>query len=315
MNPQSRTHVAVGVVTNQQGEVLITKRPAHVHQGGLWEFPGGKIEPDETVYVALQRELHEELQINIQAAQPLIRIPYDYPDKQVLLDVWRVSAFTGEATPVQGQPMQWVAPDALSGFEFPAANKPIVTAVQLPDEYLITGKFTDSDDFAGRLEGSLRKGIRLVQLRAQDGSDEDYRRLMKEALRLCHQHDALLVLNAPPELAASLGADGVHLTSPRLMACKDRPLGKERWVTASIHNVEELAHAQQIGVDFVVASPVLPTASHPGAVTLGWEGFKQLTEQAFCPVYALGGMTGEHLALAKSHGGQGIAAISAFWKI
>lgn len=119
-------HVAVGIITDAAGAVLISRRPDHVHQGGLWEFPGGKVEADETVETALRRELYEELGVTIQAAEPLLQIHHAYPDKTVLLDVWRVTAYSGEPQGREGQPLVWASPEALQDFAFPAADAPII---------------------------------------------------------------------------------------------------------------------------------------------------------------------------------------------
>ncbi|MCB1919013.1 MAG: NUDIX domain-containing protein, partial [Candidatus Competibacteraceae bacterium] len=82
-------HVAVGILINAVGAVLITRRPEHVHQGGLWEFPGGKVEEGEPVAAALSRELHEELGVTVESAEPWLHVRHDYSDKRVFLDVWR----------------------------------------------------------------------------------------------------------------------------------------------------------------------------------------------------------------------------------
>ena len=121
--------VVAAVIQNTSGEILIARRPAHLHQGGLWEFPGGKLEPDEQPQAALGRELEEELGIVIDSSQPLLRIRHDYPDKSVELDVWRVTSFVGEAYGREGQQVAWVHRDALSGYEFPAANGPILERI------------------------------------------------------------------------------------------------------------------------------------------------------------------------------------------
>ena len=99
-------HVAVGIVADSAGAILIARRPDHAHQGGLWEFPGGKVEAAESVATALQRELHEELGIAVQAAEPWLQIRHAYPDKTVLLDVWRVTAWRGEPHGREGQPLR-----------------------------------------------------------------------------------------------------------------------------------------------------------------------------------------------------------------
>ncbi|WP_226665738.1 8-oxo-dGTP diphosphatase MutT [Microbulbifer aggregans] len=123
-------HVAVGVVRRADGRILLAKRPDHLHMGGRWEFPGGKVEDGETVQQALARELREELAIDIQALSALIEVRYEYPEKTVLLDTWEVTEFSGEARGVEGQSLAWVAVDDLSQYEFPDANEPIVAAVQ-----------------------------------------------------------------------------------------------------------------------------------------------------------------------------------------
>ncbi|MEH6590100.1 MAG: 8-oxo-dGTP diphosphatase MutT [Halioglobus sp.] len=122
-------HVAVGVILDDSKRILIARRSVDAHQGGLWEFPGGKVEASETVEQALARELHEELGIDVVACQPLLEISHDYGDKQVLLDVWIVESFTGTAEGREGQPLQWVAASQLEQFRFPAANVSIVTAL------------------------------------------------------------------------------------------------------------------------------------------------------------------------------------------
>lgn len=124
-----RVEVAAGVIYNPQGQILIAKRAVNQHQGGLWEFPGGKIEAAESAQQALARELHEELAIDVTASEPLIRIEHEYSDKSVVLDVWCVTAFNGEARGVEGQPLEWVLPSELQNYDFPAANEPIIEAV------------------------------------------------------------------------------------------------------------------------------------------------------------------------------------------
>ncbi|MEW6353867.1 MAG: Nudix family hydrolase [Pseudomonadota bacterium] len=307
-------HVVAAAIFNERAEVLLALRPAHLHQGGLWEFPGGKVEPGEDVCGALARELDEELGIRVTRARPLIRVHHTYPDKAVLLDVWRVEEFSGAPVAREGQRLEWVAPENLAGREYPAANLPIITAVRLPELYVISGEPLDGDaQFLHTLENCLRSGARLVQLRVKTLDEDRYRSLAQQALALCRAYDAQLLLNTAPQLAAQLGAHGVHLTSARLMALRERPLGKDQWVAASCHNAQELAHAQHIGVDFAVVAPVLATPSHPGAAALGWEGLRALTEQAALPVYALGGMHPHHMEEAQRHGAQGIAAISSVW--
>ena len=123
-------HVAVGVILDDLGRVLISRRAEDAHQGGLWEFPGGKVEAGESLAVALARELREELDIDIAPGEPLLEIHHDYGDKAVLLDVHVIRAFSGQPRGLENQPLAWVHPDSLCDYAFPAANVPIIEAVQ-----------------------------------------------------------------------------------------------------------------------------------------------------------------------------------------
>ena len=306
---QNVVHVAAGVVVDAAGRVLIARRPVGTHQGNLWEFPGGKLEDTEDVEAALKRELYEEIGITVQASHPLIRIHYTYPDKQVLLDVWKVTAFTGIAQGKEGQPVQWVRPDELNQYDFPAANMSIITAAQLPNQYMITDEYASLDIAYSHLKQRLDSGIKLIQLRAKYLSADEYRLWAKKLMPLCREYNALLLLNNPLENVTDLNADGLHLSSSQLLSCQQRPLDKAHWVSASVHNEMELKYALAINVDFVVISPILKTQSHPQAPPLGWDEFYRLTECASCPVYALGGLSDGDLYIAFKQGAQGIAAI------
>jgi 8-oxo-dGTP diphosphatase len=309
-------HVAAGAIFNDLGQVLLSLRPQHVHQGGLWEFPGGKIEAGEQVLAALTRELREELGIDLRQARPLIRVRHDYGDRCVLLDIWRVERFEGQARGREGQQLAWVEPEDLPRWPMPAADLPIVDAVRLPSAYLITGADAAQPDvFMRQLERRLDQGIRLVQLRAKTLPHADYRALARRVVAACHARGARLLLNADPALVTETGADGVHLSGDRLARLHERPLARgAAWVAASCHDLADLEAAQRLGVDFVVVSPVQPTASHPGAAALGWDGLVRFTEQARVPVYALGGMTPGDLERCHRCGAQGIAAIRALWE-
>lgn len=311
-------HVAAAAVVTPDGRVLIARRPLHLHQGGLWEFPGGKVEPGEDIRQALNRELHEELGIDVVQARPLLCIPYRYPDREIVLDVWRVDAFSGVPHGREGQEVRWVALADLPHYAFPPPNRPIITALQLPDRYLITPEPDGAAHwprFLQQLERTLSRGVRLVQLRAKQQDEGMLRELASEVLTVCRRQGARVLLNSTPKLAADLAMDGVHLSSAVLWQQDARPVVLEGGlVAASCHSAEDLARAGDIGADFAVLSPVQDTRSHPGAPSLGWERFAQLAAESRLPVYALGGMTPEDIPRAWQHGAQGIAAISGLWE-
>jgi len=125
-----RVHVAVGVIVNGDGQILLSRRAADSHQGGLWEFPGGKLEDSEDVQTALARELEEELGIRITRFEPLVVVSHDYHDKLVLLDTWVIQEFAGEPVSRESQPLAWVTVDQFENYPLPAANQPILDALR-----------------------------------------------------------------------------------------------------------------------------------------------------------------------------------------
>lgn len=303
-------HVAAAALVRADGCILLTKRADHTHQGGLWEFPGGKLEPGETLAQGLNRELHEELGVRVLASEPMIRVHHDYGDRHVLLDVHRVTRFSGEPHGREGQPLQWLLPEAMDPKVFPAADRPIISALRLPDRMLITGAETrDPSLLATRLQRALEAGIRLVQLRAHELPEETFKELTASVWKLCEPAGAQLLVNAPGDTPWLPQGVGWHLSGRRLMACSNRPINAEALVGASCHDAEQLQRAADLGLDYALLSPVLATASHPDTVPLGWERFAELVDPVALPVYALGGMKDVDVARARLAGGQGVAGI------
>jgi len=305
--------LVVAAVIWREGRILIAERAAHLHQGGLWEFPGGKVEAGEAVAAALVRELQEELGITPTVFSPLIRIAHDYPDKSVCLEVWNVTGFEGEPHGCEGQPIRWVTPDELPQFAFPVANRPIVTAARLPDRYLITpDELSAPNPAAARrdwLAARLAQGAALVVFRAPSLSPQAYQEEAVELLQQCRVAGARLMLHGHPDVLSHVPADGLHLPARYLSRLETRPVPSGLWLAASVHNAEELMRAEQLGVDFVTLSPVAATASHPDTGWLGWQRFAELVQTAKVPVYALGGMLDKDVATAKAAGAQGVAGI------
>lgn len=175
----------------------------------------------------------------------------------------------------------------------------------------------DFTSFLKQLETALNAGIDLVQLRAKSLDVVCYDALTAAVRDVCRGR-ATLILNGPTADGADrpgtgVRAGGIHLSSARLMACRQRPAARAYLVSAACHTLAELQQAARVGADFVTLSPVLPTRSHPGAPPLGWERFADLVAASSVPVYALGGMTRAHLATAQACGARGIAAISGLW--
>ncbi|GAW85146.1 8-oxo-dGTP diphosphatase [Bathymodiolus platifrons methanotrophic gill symbiont] len=304
-----RVNVAVGVVRDSVGRVLVARRKDDVHQGGLWEFPGGKLEQAEDAKQALGRELYEELNISTISSSPLINITYNYSDLEVRLHVREVSEFSGEPVGQEGQLLKWVALDELNNYPFPAANKPIITAILLGREYAIIGG-SNAREILLQLDNVAAQGVKLVQIRVKNLDEQSAEQLMDGLRSKCDELNINYLLNS--QMPVRRGVDeGVHLTSSDLTGLSKRPEASG-FVAASCHNLQELRKAEELSLDFAVLSPVKETSSHPGADSLGWQQFAEWVEQVNIPVFALGGVAPQDFEQAISCGAQGISGISLY---
>lgn len=127
MKEDNYLHVVVGVISNSKNQILVALRKSSADHGEFWEFPGGKVEVDETAEEALKRELKEEIGILVVSAEPLIKIKHNYFNKKILLDAWSIKKFTGIPYPCESQPMlKWVDIKELTTLKMPEANYAIV---------------------------------------------------------------------------------------------------------------------------------------------------------------------------------------------
>ena len=335
--------VMVGIISDAAGRILVTQRPLQVDHGGCWEFPGGKVESGETPEAALARELAEELGIQVVASQPLLRVHHHYPSQTVLLDVRRVTVYTGIPHGRENQPLDWLLPEALNPAVFPAADRPIINALRLPPLLQITDGASKSRLFekspqppfakGGLFNPSFcqkdarfspplwKRGVRgdfskkelLLQFRAHALADPEYHQLAHQLFAHCEQHGVRLLLNRDPQRVVNVPRHGLHLTSHRLMTLTERPGAADELVGASCHDAAQLAQAERLGLDYALLSPVQTTASHPDATPLGWARFAELVNTVALPVYALGGVTPADLPTARAHGAHGIAGIRGFY--
>ena len=308
-------HVAVGVVIDSANRVLISLRAKQAHQGGLWEFPGGKCEPGESIEEALKRELDEELGIQVISDAPLCKITHDYGDKQVLLEVRRVLTFAGEPKGKEGQAVRWSDIHTLQPAQFPAANGAIIRRIQLADRIAITGSAMSNEAFANQFKRLLDQHPPLVHFRQNGISDTDFKVRVQSASTLCRANRIPLVINTDPERFAVLGGDGLHVKSSILRQLISRPVPDNILFSASCHSLEELHMAASLNADYVFLSPIASTSSHPGHSPLGWERFAELINAVSVPIYALGGMSATDIPKALASGAAGIAAISTFWDL
>ena len=308
--------VAVAILQRKnaagQSEFLLASRPAGKGWAGWWEFPGGKIEENETPEYALTRELTEELGIRPTQTQPWLKRRFDYPAthdsaaKTVNLHFYFVDAWHGEISARENQLLSWQSPQNITVEPILPANAPIMKALTLPSVYAISNLAEMGEEtFFTSLKSQLDGGVRLVQVREKHLKKDAFMEFSAQVIALARPYGAKVLISEDIGLARELGADGVHLPSQALWVLRTKPA--ELIVAASCHDAMELAHAELLNLDFVVLSPVKSTLSHPEAEPLGWQKFAQLAENITLPIYALGGMVLNDLPMALSYGARGIA--------
>lgn len=307
-----RTEVVAAVLVDRLGRYLLARRPAGKPYAGYWEFPGGKVEPGETLQQALVRELREELGIEVRRAFPWITRHFDYPHASVRLRFFRVVDWQGAPRPLEDQLLAWQGPGCEVVAPMLPANEPILRAVELPVVYGITnGSEVGEPALLEGLERALFRGLRLVQVREKSLPPDLLLKLVDKVVRAARPWHARVLVNGNVEVAQAARADGVHLTSVQLAELALRP--DLPLVAASCHNQADLQRAQQLGADFAVLGPVAPTASHPAGQPLGFRFLAQALEDCALPVLGIGGLGLGQLEAAWEAGAHGIASMRAVW--
>lgn len=289
-------------------EYLLAQRPEGKVYAGYWEFPGGKVEPGESLREALVREIQEELGVTIDQAWPWLSCEFTYPHAKVRLKFFRATSWHGEISPIEHSGFVWVKiGDGAPVAPLLPANGPILRALALPSIYAVTNAAEHGvEPELARLESALAGGLRLIQIRDKTLAPADRLRFSQAVMARARQYpDTLAMVNDDENLARDVGADGVHLSATRLGQLTQRP--PFDWVAASCHTAEDIALASALGIDFLVLSPVLPTLSHREASGIGWDEFAHLIERSSLPVFALGGMQTDFLETARENGAHGIA--------
>lgn len=300
--------VVAAVIMRSDGEFLLTRRPEGKIYAGHWEFPGGKVEQDEPLRHALIRELWEELGIQVRVAHPWLTRVFCYSHAKVRLHFFRVLEWEGEPIARENQGLSWQFPHQVEVSPILPANAPILQGLSLPSVYAITQAADVGSDVAlKRIEYGLEKGMLLWQIREKQMTPEMLKNFSQQVIKRVHACGGKVIINGNTQLARHIGADGVHLTAAQLMTLSARPDPTYGICGASCHNAEELFVAEQLGLDYVVLSPVNPTLSHPEISPLGWRKFARLIQDYSMPVYALGGLGREDVPIAQEMGAHGIA--------
>ena len=300
--------VVVAVMIKSDGSFLLARRPESKPCEGYWEFPGGKIELDESHLQALNRELMEELGIQIELSYPWITLVHTYSHATVHLYFYRIERWHGEPYAKENQELSWQFADNIKVTPMLPTNVPVLRALSLPPIYQITNAADlGVKDTLIKLKNSFQQGTKLVQIREPEMIKGDLCLFAHKVVEIAHCYGVKVLINGDADLSREIGVDGVHFSSAQLMVATTRP--KVNLCGASCHNIEELFQAERLGIDFVVLGPVLPTLSHPRATPMGWRKFAQIIRDFPLPVYALGGMKLEDLTTSWEHGAHGVAMI------
>ncbi|TVT47019.1 MAG: Nudix family hydrolase [Denitromonas halophila] len=310
--PKKRVDVAAAVITQPDGSVLLGQRAPGTFYPGYWEFPGGKVEPGEEPRAALIRELDEELGITVDTCWPWLMREHDYEHANVRLHFFEVPEWSGDINDHVHAALAWDHPERFSVAPMLPANGPILKALRLPREMGITdAAHMGVDAQLAALDRALARGLKLVQIRDTTLDTRPRERLAHSIVQRCHAAGALALVNGDADLARRTDAHGLHLPARQLMACGTRP--DFEWVGASCHTRAELEHCAKLGLDYAVLGHVNATPSHPNSPSLGWAGFTALARWLPMPVFAIGGVSLEHMGAARAAGAHGVAGIRGSW--
>ena len=295
--------VVAAVIRDTQGRVLIAKRPSNKHQGGKWEFPGGKVEQGESRRSALTREIREEIGIEVGHCSRLISIYHEYSDKAIYLDIYEVTAWEGTPEGKEGQEITWVTAEALDNYQFPDANLPTIEAVRLPKQLKRIEQINCAEDFRHQVKSAIDNSYRMLffSFDTAKNSFEPDVELINWMLDTAASQGARVLFESPPPLVRS--DYNLCLNSDDLQKAQEKPSAER--VAGVCHNAESLFKAQRLGLDFLIIDSVLVNQDG-SSKGIGWPAFQSLSSRVNVPVYASGGMGEKELELAREYGAQGI---------
>ena len=300
-----KIRVSAGILFDQNHSVLLTKRLASQSWPEYWEFPGGKLETDESLEQCLKRELLEEININVIGASRWITREFNQDDKILQVTFFLIHKWIGEIKNKDVAEYKWIDPKNIEDWpeQILPKNLYILRALSLPPLYLITDAY-ENPEFHKKIKTSKREFF--IQIR-EPKLEKD--KLIKLELDLKKINRHILVNSRHVhELSSDFG---IHFTESDLL--KQTQLNSNKINSASVHSLENIQYAQKLGISFVVLSQVFETKSHPLTKGMGWDAFKAIVNQVDIPVYALGGMDLEDLDDSYNNGAVGIASQRKIW--
>jgi 8-oxo-dGTP diphosphatase len=316
--PRKITEVAVGVLLRADDAVLLADRPAGKPYAGYWEFPGGKIEPGESIEHALQRELHEELGIEIAGSAPWVTFEFDYPHAYVRLHFRRIYDWRGTPRGREGQRLAFFRLHEPMPRPLLPAAVPALRWLSLPPliaEMTLDG--ASADQRLAQLERAFAQGVRMVLLRASAEMEAD--RINALARQVQIRADAMGAQLAVSSALAStiVQADGAGRGFSVLFEEADSSVPEARpaaaWMGLRATSRDSVQRAAGLGFDYALVGPVLPDPTASDEDAIGWHGLTALAHQAPLPIYARGGLAVTDLQHARLAGAHGLVLPLSIW--
>ncbi len=291
--------IAIGLLLHR-GKVLVGWRQAKQHQGNKYEFSGGKVESGESPEEACRREIYEEVGIGLSQWYVFDRIQHEYDDIVVNLHLFYAYVPDDLMQLIQ-QPWTWYARERLTQLNFPKANDSIIQRLVWPHYIKISHQLSD---FRPEANSLFYWRVEPDQFLAEDV----HRYSLEDLQKLILNIEAFQQL--PSDLKPLIKT--LHLKQHQLMQCRKGDLQRGTRYIAACHDLVALQHAEQIGCDAVLISPIKNTQTHPEHKALGWETLAQWIQHTHILVFALGGLHPDDLVKAQQHGAYGIAGIRNF---
>lgn len=300
--------VAVGVLRAPDGRVLLAERKPGKDAAGFWELPGGQIDPGESPAQAAARELLEEVDVRAEELRPWRVYEHDFPAKRVRLHWFHVPKWSGQPKGKEGQRVAWVDPANPTVGPLLPSNEFAFTTLALP-ELVANARVKHApgaaEELLAKIPSLAASGLRLLIVRAPQLAPAQRVQLARRLREARRGTGLRLLLSGTALEARQAGACGLHSSAAALAGLIERP--PARLWAVSVHNARDLERAATLGADVAIVSPVLPSASHPGAQLLGWDGLKALVAASPLPVYAQGGLGPGDLGAARGVGALGVA--------
>ncbi len=301
--------VVAAVLRDAHGRLLLAQRPEGKHLAGLWEFPGGKLEPDETPPQALKREIAEELGIEIHDAVPLLTLTHHYADRSVRLMLLEVEAWGGSPAGLEGQALRWVSLDQARELAMPSADRPIIKVMGLGGSLAVIPEptaFVSKDHFLAALESALRAGATFLRIKMPFLLEDQASKLADQCADVIKDFKAKWILESSPDVAVSAGADGVVLSAEAANSFESRPLADDLLVAVDCRTGDDLAAAGRLDADFVVLGPTDSDIANTTAPD--WARWSALIADSPVPVFLAAGSMPVDLGQIRKLGAYGFCA-------